>query len=426
MGDPVQMLRETVVPAVLRAVEPGSALARHWDLLQAEPDRVALLAFGKASAGMANWAVERLGTRLMRGLVVTRPEHIDGVSTAGGRVQVLPADHPLPTQRNVSAACAVGQFVEQAAEVDRLVVLISGGGSAQLSAPRPPLTLDQMARLTEGLLRSGATIREINCVRKHCELVKGGQLARLASPTDVTCFVLSDVLGDALDVIASGPFAGDPTTFSDAIRVLRRQGLEKEHSEVAMLLESGTRGEVEETPKPGDVVFERVEHHIVASNAQAVHSAREAIEQAGMRVAEVRTGVQGEAKEVGVELARAAAALPRGWAVVWGGETTVRVGQAEGKGGRNQELALACAVALDGVEDVGVVSLATDGVDGPTDAAGGVVDGGSCRRMRAAGVDPREAMRRHDSYPALKSCGALLMLGATGSNVNDVMVGVRV
>lgn len=426
MREPVRLLRETVAPAVLQAVEPGAALARHWDLLEPKPERVALLAFGKASAGMANVAIERLGPRLTRGLVVARPEHVDRVADAGGRVRVLPADHPMPTQRNVDAARAVEEFVGQAAGHERLAVLISGGGSAQLSAPRRPLTLEHVARLTDGLLRSGATIQEINCVRKHCERIKGGQLARLAAPAPVTCFVLSDVLGDPLDVISSGPFAGDTTTFADAVEVVRRRGLAEQHAEVVALLEAGVRGEGEETPKPGDAALEQVTHHIVASNALAVQAAREALEQAGLSVVDVRTGVEGEASEVGAELAQTAAALPKGSAVVWGGETTVHVGASTGRGGRNQELALAAAAELDGVEGVGVLSLATDGIDGPTDAAGGAVDGESVRRMREADVDPRDALSRHDSYRALEACGALLVLGASGSNVNDVMVGVHV
>ncbi|MCL4222563.1 MAG: DUF4147 domain-containing protein [Phycisphaerales bacterium] len=426
MNAAASMLRDEVAPAVLRACDAGAALARFSSRLPQEPRTLWLLAFGKGSSAMAGTALRLWGERVSRGLVVARPEHVSRTDRAGGRVEVLPADHPIPTQRNVDAAVAVERFVQQVGRDERLVVLISGGGSAQLSAPRRPLVLEDVARLTEALLRSGATINEINCVRKHCERIKGGQLARLRAGGPTSVFVLSDVLGDALDVISSGPLAPDPTTFADATAVLERRGLDREHARVASMLRRGAAGEERETPKPGDAAFAAVEHHVIASNALAVEAACEALERRGLRIAGVEQRVEGEAGQVGVRLGEVVRGLPAGAAVVWGGETTVRVGKSPGKGGRNQELALAAAAAIEGVEGAAVMSLATDGVDGPTDAAGGVVDGESGVRVRAAGVDPREALRRHDSYPALEACGALLRIGASGTNLNDVMVGVRV
>lgn len=426
MNAAAAMLREVVAPAILRACDAGAALARCADRLPHEPGDLVLLAFGKGSSAMAATALRMWGERVSRGLVVTRPEHVKGTDRAGGRVVVLPADHPIPTQRNVEAAGVVERFVQGALGPERLMVLISGGGSAQLSAPREPLTLDDVAKLTEALLRSGATINEINCVRKHCERIKGGQLARLRAGGPTSVFVLSDVLGDPLNVISSGPLAPDPTTFADAIDVLERHGIREEHVEVMALLRRGAAGQERETPKPGDAAFAAVEHHVIASNALAVEAACEALQRRGLRIAGMEQRVEGEAGEVGVRLGEVVRGLPAGAAVVWGGETTVRVGKSPGKGGRNQELALAAAAAIEGVEGAAVMSLATDGVDGPTDAAGGVVDGESGARVRAAGVDPREALRRHDSYPALEACGALLRVGASGTNLNDVMVGVRV
>lgn len=419
------MLREWVVPEVLRACDAGTALSRFAGRLPEEPRDLALLAFGKGSSAMAATGLSLWGGRVKRGLVVTRPEHAGGAVRAGGRVEVLPADHPIPTQRNVEAAGAVERFVRLVGDSERLVVLISGGGSAQLSGPREPLTLSEMALLTEALLRSGATINEINCVRKHCERIKGGQLARLRAGGATSVFVLSDVLGDRLDVISSGPLAPDPTTFSDAIGVLERHGLGEEHAEAMALLRRGAAGEELETPKPGDPAFAGVEHHVVASNALAIEAACEALRKRGVRIVGVERQVEGEASEVGARLGETVRGLPQGAAVVWGGETTVRVGRSRGKGGRNQELALAGALAIEGLEGAALMSLATDGVDGPTDAAGGVVDGESGAAMRAAGVDPRLALRAHDSYPALEACGGLLKTGASGTNVNDVMVGVR-
>jgi hydroxypyruvate reductase len=293
-----------------------------------------------------------------------------------------------------------------------------------LGWPRAGLGLGDLAALTDGLLRSGASIEEINCVRKHCEGVKGGQLARLAGAARVEVFVLSDVLGDRLDVISSGPMAADPTTFGDAVAVMERRGLAGGHRAVMELLARGVAGELEETPKPGDAVFDRVRHRVIANNGAAVGAAAESLGGAGRAVVEVRTLVEGEAADRGRELGRRVLGLWPGDAVVWGGETTVTVGDAGGRGGRNQELALAAALEIEGSGGA-VMSLATDGVDGPTDAAGGIVDGASAGAMRAAGVDGAGALTGHDSWRALRACGGLIETGATGTNVNDVMVGVR-
>lgn len=433
MASLVDILRETVIPATLKAADPGTALDRAWNPPD-EPYPVVLVGFGKGSAAMAAVAADRLGQRLNRGLIIARPEHTALVPAAQGRIRALPADHPLPTERNVTAADELTNLVAGVQPQELLVVLVSGGGSAQLSAPRPGLTLADVAALTQALLRSGATINEINCVRKHCELIKGGQLARCAGGANahppIEVFVLSDVLGDPLDVISSGPFAPDPTTFADAVEVMDRRGLARAHGDVMALLEfgrheaTGDDGAVDETPKPGDPAFDRVRHHIIANNACAAEAAAAALRSHGYQVVETRTGVVGEAAEVGRALAARLRDLQPKQAIVWGGETTVTVGDATGKGGRNQELALAAAVEIEGA-DGAVMSLATDGVDGPTDAAGGVVDSGSAAAMRGAGVDLPAALGQHDSWTALRACGSLIEIGPTGTNVNDVMVGVR-
>jgi glycerate 2-kinase len=419
----IEMLRGMVVPAVLRAADAGDALERHW-VLPDEPRAVVMLAFGKAAGAMVRVAADRLEDRLVRALAVLRDEDVERAGGAGACVRVLAADHPLPTRRNVEAGRAVTRFVSQVDSDERLVVLVSGGGSAMLCAPRGPLVLEDIVRLTDDLLRSGATIGQVNCVRKHCELVKGGQLAQVCAGP-VTAFVLSDVLGDRLGVISSGPFAPDLTTFADALEVLESRGLGAGHRAVVSLLERGLAGLEVETPKPGDEVFDRVEHIVVSNNASAVAAAGESLRAQGFTIVQERTAVEGEAGEVGRRLGALVCGLGAGEAVVWGGETTVTVGQAHGKGGRNQEVALAAAMELEGVESAGVLSLATDGVDGPTDAAGGVVDGRSARVMRANGADPAAALAAHDSWHALKACGGLVVTGPSGTNVNDVMVGVR-
>lgn len=434
MCEPTEMLRRLVIPAVLAAAEPGAALAKAWALPE-QPRRVVLAAFGKASPDMARAAVERLEGRIDRGLIVCRDEHLARAPKAGGRLQTLPADHPMPTPRNLLAANALAQLVASVTEEEQLVVLSSGGGSAQLAAPRKGLTLEHIAALTHSLLRSGATIDEINCVRKHCEAIKGGQLARLTGANTsarppVEVFVLSDVLGDPLDVISSGPFAPDPTTFEDAIEIMDRRNLARDHGAVMALLEfgrceaTGDDGPVEETPKPGDPAFNRVRHHIIANNASAIEAAAVALRAAGCEVVELRNGVTGEAAQVGRALAARVRKLQPNQAVVWGGETTVTVGSSTGKGGRNQELALAAAIEIEGL-DAAIMSLATDGIDGPTDAAGGIVDNGSAAAMKRAGIDVAAALRQHDSWTALRACGSLIEIGPTGTNVNDVMVGAR-
>lgn len=420
-----KIFRHTVVPAALQAADPARALEAHLSHLPDEPRPLSLLAVGKASQAMAAAALQHAGDRVQQGLVITPPGQPDLLSHWQARVRTLPADHPIPSARNLLAARAVIELASHLQSNARFVVLVSGGGSAQLSAPREPLKLEHIATITDALLRSGAAIDAINCVRKHCEQIKGGQLARLAFPTPTTAFVLSDVLGDPLDVIASGPLAPDPTTFAEALEVLHRFGLADEHPEVSALLSRGSAGELEETPKPGDPLFRHVEHVVIANNEQATRAAADALRRAALRVLDVQLGVQGEAKAIGTRLAQAVRRLPPGSAIVWGGETTVRVGKAPGKGGRNQELALAASMVLSGQAGTGLLSLATDGVDGPTDAAGGWVDSGSVERMRRAGIDPADALHRHDSYAALSACGGLLRLGPTGTNVNDVMVGLR-
>jgi glycerate 2-kinase len=420
----IEMLRGMVVPAVLRAADAGDALERHW-VLPDEPRAVVMLGLGKAAGAMSRVATARLGDRLERALVVVREEESGQVPRADGRAEVVCADHPLPTRRNVEAGRAATRFVSAVASDERLVVLVSGGGSAMLCAPRGPLVLEDIVQLTDDLLRSGATIGQVNCVRKHCELVKGGQLAQ-ACAGPVTAFVLSDVLGDRLDVVSSGPFAPDPTSFADALEVIRGFGLAPAHRAVVDLLERGVAGQEAETPGPGDQAFDRVEHRVISNNASAVAAAVESLRGAGYAVVDQRTGVEGEAGEVGKRFGALVRGLGPGEAVVWGGETTVAVGDSPGKGGRNQELALAAAIEIDGVGKVGVLALATDGVDGPTDAAGGVVDGAAAGAMRAMGVNPQAALAAHDSWHALEACGGLVVTGPSGTNVNDVMVGVRV
>jgi hydroxypyruvate reductase len=357
------------------------------------------------------------------GTVVTKyghtPQETRRRCSAAG-IEIIEAGHPVPDENSVRGAKAIADLAHQATERDLAICLISGGGSALLTLPVPGLSLTTLQALTDALLRSGATINELNTVRKHCSLIKGGHLARLVAPARLVTLVLSDVVGDPLDVIASGPTVPDSTRIMDAQGVLERYG-------TPWGFEPPEGFRLHETPKLGEPAFDRVQHVIVGSNRLAALAAMEQARQLGFNSLLLSTYVEGEAREV----ARVAAALAKGIrahndpvpapaCLVWGGETTVTV-RGAGQGGRNQELALAVALALDGWSDVLVMALATDGTDGPTDAAGAIVTGNTVARALALGLDPLASLEANDSYAFFDSLGDLIQTGPTGTNVNDLL-----
>ena len=419
--------------AAIAAADPACAVRRAWEGARIDAaGRVTLLAIGKGALGMAGCAIELLGDRLAGGVVLAPAAlverggaKVDGLERVG--LGVLGCDHPVPTERNVAAAACVERVAREAGEDDLVLVLLSGGGSAFVSSPAEGLGLDDVREVTACLLRSGATIGELNCVRKHCERLKGGRLAAMAWPARVVALVVSDVVGDRLDVIASGPTVADGSTFDEALAVLDRRGCGS--ARLRGHLEQGVAGDIEETPKAGDARLARAVTRVIASNGLACDAAVRFAGECGLAVCDRRDGVEGEAADVGRGLAQRAVDLRsagRRGCVVWGGETTVLVGDAAGVGGRNQEVALAAAEVLAGVDGVAVVSVGTDGVDGPTDAAGAVVDGGSWAAMLRAGNDPVRALAEHDSHRALDAVGGLIRTGPTGTNVCDVMAAVVV
>jgi hydroxypyruvate reductase len=410
--------------AALAAVDPTAAIHRHVhragnELVVASQrydlgayERIFVIGGGKAAVSMAAAVVDILDAELTRGTVVTKYEHAQGWSHPA--IQVIEAGHPVPDENSVRGARAVAELAQEATEHDLLICLISGGGSALLTRPADGLTLDDFQRLTDALLRSGATINELNAVRKHCSGIKGGNLARLAAPARMVTLILSDVIGDPLDVIASGPTVPDTTTVGEAQEVLERHGIRDAVS-------------LRETPKPGDPVFEGVQNVVVGSNRLAALAAVDQARALGFEALLLGTYVEGEAREV----AQVAAALAKGMradgdplsppaCLVWGGETTVTI-LGGGKGGRNQELALAAALALDGWPGVLMIALATDGTDGPTDAAGAVVTGETMARARRLGLDARAALDANDSYHFFQALGDLIHTGPTGTNVNDLL-----
>ncbi len=415
--------------AALTAVEPAAAVRRHvcregdalivadrrYDLRDYE--RVLVVGGGKAAVPMTTAVADILDDRPVAGVIVTKYGHGKIPNPKPQTpIRLVEAGHPMPDENSVRGARAVADLARQATERDLVVCLISGGCSALLTLPVAVLDLTGLQALTDALLRSGATIQEVNTVRKHCSLIKGGNLARLAAPAALVTLVLSDVIGDRLDVIGSGPTVPDPTTVADAQAVLERYEIQPR-----------CPVPFQETPKPGDPAFERVQHVIVGSNRLAALAAVEKARRLGFNTLLLSTYVEGEAREV----AKVAAALAKGMrahsdplpppaCLVWGGETTVTV-RGEGKGGRNQELALAVALQFSGWPGVLVMALATDGTDGPTDAAGAVVTGETVARAQALGLDPQAALDANDSYSFFDALGDLIHTGPTGTNVNDLL-----
>ena len=386
-------------------------------------ERVWIIAAGKAAVPMARGAMEVLGARVAGGTVATKDGH--GGEIPG--VDVWEAAHPGPDTRGLAAATEALRVARGAGPRDLVLCLLSGGASALWPCPPAGVALSDVRALTSRLLRAGATIREMNTVRKHLSRIAGGGLAAAAHPARVVTLAVSDVVGSRLDVIASGPTVPDPTTYADALEVLLEHEI-TEPSTASLHLQAGAAGEAPETPKPGDPRLDRASAHVIASNYDALDGA---IEEAGrMDFTGLVEGydLEGEAREVARAIARVAverqAELAPGdppMALLLGGETTVTV-RGRGRGGRNQELALALAIELEGRDGIVAATLGTDGTDGPTDAAGGMVDGGTVARGSAAGLDARDALDRNDSHPYLRATGDLLITGPTGTNVGDVVL----
>jgi hydroxypyruvate reductase len=383
--------------------------------------RILVLGAGKAGAAMAASAETVLGGRVSGGFVVVK----DGYRVATARVEVVEAGHPVPDARGVAASARVLKLATSATADDLVLFLVSGGGSALTPAPASPVTLEEKQALTRLLLAAGATINELNAVRKHLSRFKGGLLARAAAPATVLTLALSDVIGDPLDVIASGPTAPDPTTYADALAVLDRRGvLEGAPRAIVERLRAGAGGALAETPKPGDPVFARVTNLVIGNNALVADAAAAEAERRGYRPHVLTRALQGEARDAARDLVARARALPAPAALIAGGETTVTV-RGRGRGGRCQEFALAAALALEAGESLVVLAAGTDGTDGPTDAAGGVVDAATLARGRAAGADAARALADNDAHAFLSAAGACIVSGPTNTNLLDLYLILR-
>jgi len=426
-----------LLQAALAAVDPAAAIrrfvAREGDLLRVgdrlydlrQYERIFVVGGGKAGAPMAQAIEEILGDRITAGLVNVKY----GYTAPTRLIELNQAGHPIPDEKGVAGTQRMVELLKQAGERDLVICLISGGGSALMVLPVPGVSLADKRRLTDALLRSGATINEINAVRKHLSQVKGGNLARLAYPAEIITLILSDVLGNPLDVIASGPTVPDTSTFADAWKVLEKYDLvEVIPPAIADYLRAGLAGQVPETPKPGDPIFQKTYNLIIGSNEIAVKAAQERARGYGLNTLLLSTFVEGEAREVAIVLAAIAREvvhsnnpIARPACILASGETTVTV-RGRGLGGRSQELALAAALKIQGLEDVLILSAATDGTDGPTDAAGAIVDGSTVARALARGLDPQRFLADNDSYHFFAQLGDLVITGPTNTNVNDLMI----
>jgi glycerate 2-kinase len=388
-----------------------------------EKGRVLVVGAGKASGAMAATVEEIWGDRIVDGLVAVK----DGYVAPTRRVRLVEAGHPVPDQRGVEAARDIRVLAEAAGADDLVLVLVSGGGSALTPAPAPPITLADKQGVTRLLLAAGANIGQLNTVRKHCSMLKGGQLARAASPARIEALLLSDVIGDPLDVIGSGPTAPDDSTFAEALAILDGFGLRgRTPSAVVERLERGARGEIPETPKRGDPLFARVRNTVIGNNALVVDAAGLRARELGFAPYVLTRTFEGEAREAAkgfVELGRAIregrgpVALPA--CVIAGGETTVTV-RGRGRGGRCQEFALAAALAMDGVKNAALLAAGTDGSDGPTDAAGAIVDGESAARGRAKGMNLKARLEDNDANSVFVGLGDLVVTGPTNTNLLDL------
>jgi len=388
--------------------------------------KVFLVGAGKAGQPMTDAVREVLGSNLFRGKVIVKEGYLAD-QVFSDQIELIEAGHPIPDQRGVNGAQKIIDLLRETTPNDLVICVFSGGGSALMVSPVPGVSLNDLQILTQELLASGATVNEINTLRKHLDRVKGGQIARYASPARVLSLILSDVVGDPLDVIASGPTVPDPTTYSDSLSLLDRNKIRtRTPGSIINHLTLGQRGEFEETPKPGESIFDRVNNIIVGSNRTAAQAALKQAQVEGFKSLILTNYLQGEAHQAGQilgsiirQLAEHNQPLSRPACIIVGGETTVTL-HGDGHGGRNQELALGAVKEISGLEDIAFITLATDGGDGITDAAGAVVTGETLHTALSIDHDPESYLSRNDSYNFFNPLEDLIKTGPTLTNVNDL------
>nr|MDO8100061.1 glycerate kinase [Candidatus Njordarchaeota archaeon] len=440
----VRRIALTLLEEAVKAADPRIAIRSHVKLSKdgetlkvakaefklKKSNQVYVIGGGKAGGAMAEELEKLLGENISGGCVSILRGTSNMFKTKS--VELRESSHPIPGNENVEATERILAIVDKATPKDIIMCLFSGGGSALFSLLPPSVKLGDFQEVVQQLLKRGATINELNAVRKHVSQVSGGRLAeRLASKgCTVIVLVISDVVGDPLDVVAGGPTAPDTTTFKEAVEVLKRYSIWTEAPEsVKQHLHSGLSGEVPETPKRGSKIFNHIHNFIIGSCRQACYAAHSKARELKLNSIVLSTMVEGEARQVGKvtagiakELAKYNSPIDRPAAMIIGGETTVTV-RGEGKGGRNQELALSASKSIEGLSRIAIASMGTDGVDGPTDAAGAIVDGSTVTQARAKNMNVDEYLARNDSNTFFKSLGdCLIMTGPTGTNVNDIIL----
>jgi glycerate 2-kinase len=396
-----------ILAAAFNAVEPGAALKRYL-LAHRLPSAKRTFAFGLGKAACAMTQAVTDSINVHEALIITKHASCANDPSA----TVIEGDHPIPGESSLAAGRAALEFVSQLTPEDLLVCLISGGGSALMTSPVIPLP--ELQSLTSDLLACGARIDEINILRRHLDRLKGGGFAKAANGAQIVSLILSDVVGDSIEAIASGPTAPDASRREDAIAILHKYRLTYQIDQ-----------KLRETAKPKDPIFKRVHNQIIASNEIALRAAKQQAREQGFDTAILHTALQGEAAEVGRTLAfklkEEAQIRPRPFCLLAGGETTVTV-KGSGKGGRNQELALGSLEVLSGIEDSMLISIATDGEDGPTDAAGALATDHSTQKSESLGMVPAEYLSNNDAYSYFERLGDLIKTGPSGTNVNDLSI----
>ncbi len=419
----------------LRAVDPVEAVKRHVKLegedltvnqthySLRDYGHVYVIGGGKAGASMGSAVETILGERITKGVINVKYGHLSELK----KITLNEVGHPIPDQKGVSGAEEIISLLELLGKKDLVICLISGGGSALLPSPADGISLQDKQEMTNLLLECGATINEINAIRKHISKLKGGGLARLAYPSTLIALMLSDVVGDPLDVIASGPTVPDMSTFGDCMAILKKYRLlERSPKSIIDRIERGIRGEIEETPKPGNPIFGKTQNVIIGSNIIAVKAAEQEARQLGYNPLVLSTFIEGETREVArvhaaiaKEISKTNLPIDRPACIISGGETTVTI-RGNGLGGRNQEFVLASAIDIQGWKDVVVLSGGTDGTDGPTDAAGAIADGETIRRAQELDLDAVAYLDNNDSYHFFEKLGDLIITGPTNTNVMDL------
>jgi glycerate 2-kinase len=422
--DPYQRLRN-ILTLEKDHLHIGVSLDSSRDFDLRNFNNIYLIGAGKASAPMAQAVEEVLGDRISKGIITTKYGH----SLPLRRMETVESGHPIPDQKGLDGARRVIQLLQGSAPQDLIIFLLSGGASAILPMPAEGILLEEKQEATQLLLDCGADIKEINTIRKHISQIKGGRLAQLAFPSTVLAFILSDIVGDPLDAIGSGPTVPDTSTFEEAWEILKKYDLlNRIAPSIRKHLFSGKEGRIEETPKPGNAAFEKVHNLLIGSNLLALQAAAHESKSHGFHTLILSSSIVGETRDaarfhaaIAREIAQTGNPISKPACVISGGETTVTI-RGDGKGGRNQEFVLAAAMEISGLERVVLLSGGTDGTDGPTDAAGAIADSLTVAKAQSLGLNPRAHLENNNAYPFFQKLGDLLLTGPTRTNVMDVRI----